>query len=183
MKKININNERNIVDDIDVLKEREPFGKLTDKEFMRIVLLVGAYLVISAIGIGFNFPLFAALIPFVGITGANIFIIKEFVKLRKKRKAEKNIEQVVKVLGVNDIKTNSNRLANSTVEHKDNLEKYSNCYLFLNKEDKLSGLYEEIDTVNKVANYYALNNSEVSEIAMKNVKNKVLTKSNTMIWR
>ena len=183
MKKININNKRNIVDDINVLKEREPFGKLTDKEFMRIILLVGAYLGICAIGIGFNFPLFAALIPLVGLTGANIFIIKEFVKLKKKRKAEKNIEQVVKVLGVNDIKTNPNRLANSTVEHKDNLEKYSNCYLFLDKEDKLNGLYEEIDTINKVANYYTLNNSEVNEIAMKNVKRKVLTKSDTTIWR
>ena len=183
MKKININNERNIVDDIDVLKEREPFGKLTDKEFMRIVLLVGVYLVISAIGIGFNFPLFAALIPFVGITGANVFIIKEFIKLRKKRKAEKNMEHVVRVLGVNDIKTNSNRLTNSIVEHRENTEKYSNCYLFLDKEDKLNGLYEEVDTINKVANYYTLNNSEVSEIAMKNVKKKVLTKSDTMIWR
>lgn len=183
MKKINIINKRNIVDDINIMKEREPFDKLTDKEFLKIVEIVGIYITISAIGLVLDFPFFAGLIPFVGITGANIYIIKEFSKLRKKRKAEKNMEQVVKALNVNDIKTNSNRLANSTIEHRDYDDKYSNCYLFLDKEDNLSGLYEEIDTTNKVANYYTLDNNEISEITRRNVKKKVLTNSNTTIWR
>ena len=44
MKKMNLKNKRNIIDDIEILKEREPFSKLTDSEFLKIVFIVIGYL-------------------------------------------------------------------------------------------------------------------------------------------
>ena len=96
------------------------------------------------------------------------------------------MNEVVKALVVNDIKTNSNRLSNSTVKHetveKNGIEEsYSNCYLFLDKNDKLNGLYEEINIPNKTVEYYTLNTNEVVNITQG--KRKVLTKTDTIIRR
>lgn len=186
MKKMNLKNKRNIVDDIEVLKEREPFSKLTDSEFLKIVFIVIGYLTFSTVTFMLDIVYFALLIPVLGLIGVNVYFVKEFIKLGKRKKAEKNMNEVVKALVVNDIKTNSNRLSNSTVKHetveKNGIEEsYSNCYLFLDKNDKLNGLYEEINIPNKTVDYYTLNTNEVVNITQG--KRKVLTKTDTIIRR
>ena len=180
MKKMNLKNKRNIIDDIEILKEREPFSKLTDSEFLKIVFIVIGYLTFSTVAFMLDIVYFALLI------GVNVYFVKEFIKLGKRKKAEKNMNEVVKALVVNDIKTNSNRLSNSTVKHetveKNGIEEsYSNCYLFLDKNDKLNGLYEEINIPNKTVEYYTLNTNEVVNITQG--KRKVLTKTDTIIRR
>lgn len=186
MKKLNLINKRNIIDDIEILKEKEPFSKLTDNEYLKLVLLITIYLIFSAVTLMLDIIYFTLLIPILSFIGINIYFIKEFIKLGKRKKAEKNMNEVVKALEVNEIKTNSKRLSSSMVKH-DSVEKngieesYSNCYLFLDKNNKLNGLYEEINIPNKKVEYYTLNTNEVVNIAQG--KRKVLTKTDTIIRR
>lgn len=181
MKKINLFNKYGILKDIRTLKKKEPFTKLDDDEFLNVYSVIIGYLLVFGIAVIFDIMLIELFMPFIGLTGINIYFIKEFVKLGKRKKAEKNMEKVVKTLEANNIQTNTNRLSNSIIKTADTNETLNTCYLFLDKEDKLNGIYEEININDNTINYYTLNNCEVTNISQG--KRKVLTKSDTIVRR
>lgn len=181
MKKINLFNKKSISKDINLLKQKEPFTKLSDKEYVKILSIVSIYLLIFGVTVLFDMLYISVFMPFIGLTGINIYFIKEFVKLKKRNKAEKNMENIARTLGVNNIKTNATRLTDSKIKSYNTEETLSNCYLFLDKDNKINGLYEEISIPNRTIDYYTLNNDEVTMVAKG--KRKVLTKTDTIIRR
>lgn len=181
MKKINLFNKKSISKDIKLLKQKEPFTKLSDEEYIKILSIVSIYLLIFGVTVLFDMLYISVFMPFIGLTGINIYFIKEFVKLKKRNKAEKNMENIARTLGVNNIKTNANRLTDSKIKSYNTEETLSNCYLFLDKDNKINGLYEEINIPNRTIDYYTLNNDEVTMVTKG--KRKVLTKTDTIIRR
>ena len=180
MKKLRIVSNKLLEKDIKTLKKREPFTKLSDKEFLTITLTTISYCIISMFTLSFDIAFFAALFPLLGVTGFNIYFLREIINSVKRKNAKKNIDSVVKTLNIHNVKVNSNDLINCTVCHNDTKDDniHSNCYLFLDRNNKINGLYEERDLINRNNNYYLLK----EELGNYNVKKKVLTK-NTIKWR
>ena len=78
---MNLKNKRNIIDDIEVLKEREPFSKLTDSEFLKIVFIVIGYLTFSTVTFMLDIVYFALLIPVLGLIA--ILVIETILEERE----------------------------------------------------------------------------------------------------
>lgn len=184
MKKLEVTRKKILSEDIKTLKKKEPFTKMTDKEFLSWVFVNAFVIGISLVGLLFKMEYLAFSIPVMYITAPSIFLVKEFVKLKKRVKAEKKVKNIVDILNQNDIKINKNDLVNSTVRHKETMndDLYSNCYLFLDKNNKINGLYEEVNYKNKEINYYTLNDYELNRCYDYTPKKKVLTKE-TIKWR
>lgn len=184
MKKLEVTRKKILSEDLKTLKKKEPFTKMTDKEFLQWVYATAFVIGISLFGLLFKMEYLAFSTPIWYITAPSVFLAKEFVKLKKRVKAEKKVENIVDALNQNDIKINANDLVNSTIRHKETIDNdlYTNCYLFLDKNNKINGLYEEVNSQNKEINYYTLNNYELNRCYDYTPKKKVLTKE-TIKWR